>query len=80
MTDNIVKFPDIKDRVHVLNFKVPAVISMHKKADSDIALEIRRLNEHEGIGQAWVPAKNITVAKRKLHDMIKVTEWIDIDA
>ncbi|MBK94041.1 MAG: hypothetical protein CMP33_07700 [Rickettsiales bacterium] len=77
MTDNIVKFPDIKDKVHILKFKVPAVIRMSREADSDIALEIERLNPTEGIGQAWVPAKNMQEAKKKLHKMIQVTEWID---
>ena len=77
MTDNIVKFPDIKDKVHILKFKVPAVIRMSREADSDIALEIERLSPTEGIGQAWVPAKNMQEAKKKLHKMIQVTEWID---
>ena len=42
--DNIVQFPEIKDKVHILKFKVPAVIRMSKEADSDIALEIERLS------------------------------------
>ena len=75
--DNIVQFPDLKDRVHILKFKVPSVIRMTKQADSDIALEIERLSPTEGIGQAWVPAKNMQEAKTKLHKMIQVTEWID---
>ena len=50
---------------------------MSREADSDIALEIERLNPTEGIGQAWVPAKNMQEAKKKLHKMIQVTEWID---
>ena len=35
--DNIIKFPEIKDTVHILKFKVPAVIRMNKESDSDIA-------------------------------------------
>ena len=50
--DNIVQFPEIKDKVHILKFKVPAVIRMSKEADSDIALEIERLSPTEGLGQA----------------------------
>ena len=38
--DNIVKFPEIKDTVYILKFKVPAVIRMSKEADSDIALAV----------------------------------------
>jgi hypothetical protein len=50
---------------------------MNKESDSDIALEIERLSPTEGIGQAWVPAKNMQEAKKKLHKMIQVTEWLD---
>ena len=75
--DNIVKFPEIKNTVHILKFKVPAVIRMSKEADSDIALEIERLSPTEGLGQAWVPAKNLKEAKEKLHKMIQVTEWVE---
>jgi|TARA_B100000242_G_scaffold24354_1_gene14749 hypothetical protein len=75
--DNVIKFPEIKDTVHILKFKVPAVIRMNKESDSDIALEIERLSPTEGIGQAWVPAKNMQEAKKKLHKMIQVTEWLD---
>ena len=77
MTDNIVKFPEIKDTVHILKFKVPAVIRMSKEADSDIALEIERFSPTEGLGQAWGPAKNYKEAKEKLHKMIQVTEWVE---
>ena len=75
--DNIVKFPEIKDTVYILKFKVQAVIRMSKEADSDIALEIERLSPTEGLGQAWVPAKNMKEAKEKLHKMIQVTEWVE---
>ena len=44
--DNIVKFPEIKDTVHILKLKVPAVIRMSKEADSDIALEIERFEDN----------------------------------
>ena len=50
---------------------------MSKEADSDIALEIERLSPTEGLGQAWVPAKNLKEAKEKLHKMIQVTEWVE---
>ena len=75
--DNIVQFPEIKDKVHILKFKVPGVIRMSKEADSDIALEIERLSPTEGLGQAWVPAKNLKEAKEKLHKMIQVTDWVE---
>tara|TARA_B100000902_G_scaffold23677_1_gene28498 strand:+ start:5137 stop:5376 length:240 start_codon:yes stop_codon:yes gene_type:complete len=71
--DNVVKFPDIKDKVLEVKFIAPAVLKMTKTVDNDIALEIK-----EGIGQAWVPAKNIAEARKKLQKLLNnVTEFID---
>ena len=50
---------------------------MHKTGKERIHLELHKVDEIHGIGQAWVPASNIRMAKEKLCKMIEVTEFHD---
>ena len=77
--DNIIQFKKSnvvpltpRTSVYTLNFKCPNVVTMNKTEEDDIVLEMSN-----GRGTAWVPAKNITEAKNKLHKMMPITEWID---
>ena len=66
-----------KDTVYILNFTSPSPLKMTKVGGEKIVLEIRKVDETHGIGQAWVPALNIRDAKKKLTKMIEVTEFHD---
>ena len=66
-----------KETVYILNFTSPSPLKMTKGGGEKIVLEIRKVDETHGIGQAWVPALNIRDAKKKLTKMIEVTEFHD---
>ena len=66
-----------KETVYILNFTSPSPLKMTKVGGEKIVLEIRKVDEPHGIGQAWVPALNIRDAKKKLTKMIEVTEFHD---
>ena len=66
-----------KETVYILNFTSPSPLKMTKVGGEKIVLEIRKVDETHGIGQAWVPALNIRAAKKKLTKMIEVTEFHD---
>ena len=66
-----------KETVYILNFTCPSPLKMTKVGGEKIVLEIRKVDETHGIGQAWVPALNIRDAKKKLTKMIEVTEFHD---
>ena len=68
---NVIKF-EPKENMWTLKFICPQVVSVNKTKDYDFAIELNR-----GAGTAWVPAKTKVEAKRKLHAVIKITEWID---
>jgi hypothetical protein len=68
---NVIKF-EPKEKMWTLKFICPQVVSVNKTKDDDFAIELNR-----GAGTAWVPAKTKVEAKRKLHAVIKITEWID---
>lgn len=74
MSDNIIEFKT-KQQVWILNFTAPSPLRMTKSADSGIALEIKRVDDLHGVGQAWVPAGNKWEAKAKLEKMIEVLEY-----
>jgi|TARA_B100001248_G_scaffold261997_1_gene255472 hypothetical protein len=65
-----------KQTVFVLNFTSPNPIKMTKVGGENIALEIRKVDESHGVGQAWVPASNVRNAKEQLRKMIEVIEFI----
>lgn len=66
-----------KERVYVLKFTAPSPLKMTKTADNDIALEINSVDSQHGLGQAWVPAKNLHEARTKLNKMIEILEWLE---
>lgn len=66
-----------KETVYILNFTSPSPLKMTKIGNEKIALEIRKVDEKHGVGQAWVPALNIREAKTKLAKMIEVIEFND---
>lgn len=74
---NVIQFPNVKPKVHILKFKCPAVFKMNKGQNNDITLELNRISETQSQGTAWVPAVNVTEAKKKLHKLLQVSEWID---
>ena len=66
-----------KETVFILNFTSPSPLKMTKMGNEKIALEIRKVDDTHGVGQAWVPAMNIRQAKDKLQKMIEVLEFQD---
>ena len=70
--DNVIEFKP-KEDIFILGFMMPKVISINKKGDENITLEVK-----DGMGQAWIVAKNKIEAKKKLTNMItNITEWLD---
>lgn len=72
MDDNVIPLK-VKDKVYKLDFKCPSVIKINKDADNDIVIEIA----DNGVGSAWVPAPNLLEAKKKLHKIMPITEWVE---
>ena len=66
-----------REQVHILKFTAPRPLKMRKTGKERITLELNKIDEHTGIGQAWVPAANIRTAKDKLCGMIEVLEFIE---
>ena len=66
-----------KETVFILNFTSPSPLRMTKNGEEKIAVEIRKVDDTHGVGQAWVPAHNIRQAKDKLQKMIEVLEFQD---
>lgn len=66
-----------KETVFILNFTSPSPLRMKKTGKENIAVEIRKVDNIHGIGQAWVPATNRTQAKNKLTKMIEVLDFLD---
>lgn len=59
--------------IYELHFRCPKVMKINQKNADNIQYEIA-----DGVGKAWVPARNIVDAKRKLHAVLSITEWIDV--
>lgn len=66
-----------KETVYVLNFTSPSPLKMTKVGGENIAVEIKKVDDTHGIGQAWVPALNVRDAKERLQKMIEVLEFQD---
>lgn len=66
--NNIIDF-----KIYELHFRCPKVLKINQKNTDNIQYEIK-----DGVGKAWVPARSIIDAKRKLHSVLSVTEWIDV--
>lgn len=69
---NVVEFKKKKE-VYVLKFKTPNVITFTKREEhEDIMLEMQ-----QNKGTAWVPALNLNEARKRLHSMMTVSEWVE---
>ena len=69
---NVVEFKKKKE-VYVLKFKTANVIKFTKNEEhDDIMLEVQ-----QNKGTAWVPALNLNEARRRLHSMMTVLEWVE---
>ena len=69
---NVVEFKKKKE-VYVLKFKTANVIKFTKNEEhDDIMLEVE-----QNKGTAWVPALNLNEARKRLHSMMTVLEWVE---
>ena len=69
---NVIPFKKKKE-VYVLKFKTTNVIKFSKRDEhNDIMLEMQKNK-----GTAWVPALNINEARKRLHTMMNVLEWVE---
>jgi hypothetical protein len=50
---------------------------MRKTGKERISVELHKVDESHGLGQAWVPATNKRLAQEKLCAMIEVIEFLD---
>ena len=66
-----------RERVHILKFTAPRPLKMHKTGKERITMELNKVDEHTGLGQAWVPASNKRLAQEKLCKMIEIIEFLD---
>ena len=66
-----------KETVHILKFTAPRPLKMRKTGKERISVELHKVDEAHGLGQAWVPATNKRMVKEKLCNMIEVLEFID---
>jgi hypothetical protein len=64
-----------RETVYILKFTAPRPLKMRKTGKERISVELNKVDEHTGIGQAWVPAANKLEAKDKLCAMIEVLEF-----
>lgn len=64
-----------REQVFVLKFTAPRPLRMTKTGKERITVSLEKVDEHTGIGQAWVPASNKRAAKEKLCAMIEVLEF-----
>ena len=69
---NVIPFIKKKE-VYVLKFKTTNVIKFSKRDEhNDIMLEMQKNK-----GTAWVPALNLNEARKRLHTMMNVLEWVE---
>ena len=69
---NVVEFKKKKE-VYVLKFKTANDIKFRKNEEhDDIMLEVQ-----QNKGTAWVPALNLNEARKRLHSMMTVLEWVE---
>ena len=70
--NNVIPFKKKKE-VFVLKFKTADVIKFSKRKEhNDIMLEMQ-----QNKGTAWVPALNLNDARKRLHTMMNVLEWVE---
>ena len=69
---NVIPFKKKKE-VFVLKFKTADVIQFSKRDEhKDIMLEMQ-----QNKGTAWVPALNLNDARKRLHTMMNILEWVE---
>lgn len=66
-----------RETVHILKFTAPRPLKMRKTGKERISVELHKVDESHGIGQAWVPAINKRLAQEQLSAMIEVLEFLD---
>jgi len=66
-----------RETVHILKFTAPRPLKMRKTGKERISVELHKVDELHGLGQAWVPATNKRLAQEKLSAMIEVLEFLD---
>ena len=64
-----------REQVFILKFTAPRPLKMRKTGKERITLELNKVDEHTGIGQAWEPASSKRLAQEKLCEMIEVLEF-----
>lgn len=74
--DNVIEFKP-KDTVYILKFTAPSPLKMTKAGGENMTVEINKVDDEHGLGQAWVPAKNLAEARTKLNKMIEILEWLE---
>ena len=69
---NVIPFKKKKE-VFILKFNTANVIKFSKRKEhNDIMLEMQ-----QNKGTAWVPALNLNDARKRLHTMMNVLEWVE---
>lgn len=68
---NVIDFKT-KEKIFELEFKCPSVIRFNKTENDNIRVELEN-----GVGKAWVMASNKLEAKKKLHVMMSINEWLN---
>ena len=66
-----------REQVFILKFTAPRPLKMRKTGKERISVELHKVDEFHGLGQAWVPASNKRLAQEKLCEMIDVLEFLD---
>jgi hypothetical protein len=66
-----------REQVFKLKFTDPRPLKMHKTGKERISVELHKVDESHGLGQAWVPASNKRLAQEKLSKMIEIIEFLD---
>lgn len=66
-----------REQVFILKFTAPRPLKMHKTGKESISVELNKVDEYHGLGQAWVPAPNKRAAQEKLSKMIEIIEFLD---
>ena len=66
-----------REQVFILKFTAPHPLKVCKNGTERISVELHKVDEEHGLGQAWVPASNKRMAQEKLCAMIEVLEFQD---
>ena len=75
--DNVIKFPGATQRLYRLMFTAPQSFEVTKKSSDEVSLNFHISESGEYYGVAMVLAGNKIEARKKLEDIVEVSEWID---